>query len=140
MADLKSVMEKLYASMGTPGTDIDALIDTYFAEDFVEHEALPGMDETRETPRRMFTMMQTAFPDIRVDIGDIIQEGDKVAARVVFTGTHKGEFMGVPATNKEIQIRILDICQFRDDKMVAHWGLLDAAGIMEQMGVGGPPH
>lgn len=139
MGDLKAIMQSLYNEIGTPGADVDALIDTYFAGDFVEHEALPGMDDTRETPRQMFKMMQAAFPDIRTTVGDMIQEDDKVVARAVFSGTHKGEFMGVPATGNEIDIKVVDICQFREGKMVAHWGLLDAAGVMEQMGVGGPP-
>lgn len=139
MADLKAVAKGLYDGIGSPGGDVDALIDTYFAEDFVEHESLPGMDDTRETPRQMFKMLQAAFPDLRVSVHDMIQEGDKVVARATFSGTHKGEFMGVSATNNEINVEVLDICQFRDDKMVAHWGLMDTAGMMEQMGVGGPP-
>lgn len=138
MGDSKATLQKLYDEMGTGG-DIDGLIDTYFAEDFVEHETIPGMDNTRETPRQMFKMAHAAFPDFRVTVHDMIQEGDKVVARATFSGTHKGEFMGVPPTDKEIHIKVLDICQFEDDKMVAHWGLMDVAGMMEQMGVGGPP-
>lgn len=138
MADLKQLLQSLYDSMGSGG-DIDTLIDTYFAEDFVEHETIPGMGNTRETPRQMFKMTQAAFPDFRVTVHDMIQEGDKVVARATFSGTHKGDFMGVPASGNEVNIKVLDICQFEDGKMTNHWGLMDVPGMMEQMGVEGPP-
>ena len=63
----------------------------------------------------------------------------KVVARVRFSGTHQGEFMGIPATGNAFDISVIDIIEFRGDKAVAHWGLMDTAKMMEQLGVGGPP-
>ncbi len=132
MADLKERVRGMFDSLH-PGGDIDALVEQYLAEDFVEHEALPGMDNTRETPRQMFKMMLSAFPDFRAEIQDMIEEGDKVVVRSVFSGTHEGEFMGMPATGNRFEIGVIDIMQFRDGKAIAHWGVMDSATMAEQL-------
>jgi steroid delta-isomerase-like uncharacterized protein len=118
--------------------DVDMMIDRFMAEDFVEHEAIPGMDNTRDTPRQLFKMMLAAFPDFRATVDDLLQDGDKVVARVTFSGTHQGDFLGVPASGNPVAWGAIDILQFRDDKVVAHWGVMDMAGAMAQMGA--QPH
>jgi predicted ester cyclase len=67
-------------------------------------------------------------------VDELLQDGDKVVARVTFSGTHDGEFMGVPASGHRVEWSAVDILQFRDDKVVAHWGVMDMAGAMAQMG------
>lgn len=137
MTDYKALAQDMFDSM-TGGVDVDAMIDRFMAEDFVEHEAIPGMDNTRETPRQLFTMMLAAFPDFRATVNDLLQDGDKVVARVTFSGTHQGEFMGVPASGNQVQWDAIDIIQYRDDQAVAHWGVMDMAAAMAQMGA--PAH
>lgn len=107
------------------------------AEDFVEHEAVPGMDSSREASKQMFAMMHTAFPDFRATVHEVLQDGDKVVCRVTFSGTHQGEFMGMPASGKPVEMPVIDVLQFRDDKIVAHWGVSDMSGVLAQ--IGGPP-
>jgi steroid delta-isomerase-like uncharacterized protein len=133
MADYKALAQQMYDSM-VPGADIDSMVDRYMAEDFVEHEAIPGMDATRDTPRQMFAMLFAAMPDFRTTVHDILQEGDKVAVRATFSGTHQGDFMGVPASGNKVEWAVIDILQFRGDKAVAHWGVMDMAAAMAQMG------
>jgi steroid delta-isomerase-like uncharacterized protein len=135
MADYKALAREMYESM-VPGQDVDAMVDRYMAEDFVEHEAIPGMASTREAPREGFAMLFAAFPDLRIVVHDMLQDDDKVAARVTFTGTHLGDFMGVPASGNHVEWNAIDILQFRGDQAVAHWGVMDLAGAMAQMGVG----
>ena len=135
MADYKTVVREMYGAVAGGG-DIDAVVDTYLAEDFVEHEQVPGMDQTRETPRQLFRMMHAAISDFRVDVHELLQEGDKVVARVSFVGTHTGDFMGVPARGNPVEIHAIDILQFRGDQCVAHWGVMDMAGALAQMGAG----
>ena len=137
MSDLKALARRLYDEV-INGRNLD-LLDEVMADDFVEHEALPGMPTDREAPRQLFEMAIAAFPDFRMNVEDMIAEGDKVVARFRMLGTHEGEFMGVPASGNEINVAAIDILQFRDDKVVAHWGVTDMAAMMEQMGVGGPP-
>lgn len=133
MTDLKVLTQGLFEGIGVRG-DIDATVDKYMHEDFVEHEPVPGMDNTRETPRQMFKMMHAAFPDFHIDVQEMLQDGDKVVLRLTMAGTHEGDFMGIPPSGKSFKINVIDILQFRDDKAVAHWGVMDMAGLMEQIG------
>jgi hypothetical protein len=133
MTDHKALAQQMFASM-TGDADVDTMIDRFMAEDFVEHEAIPGMDATRETPRQLFKMMLGAFPDFRATVDEILQDGDKIVARVTFSGTHEGDFMGMPASGNQVAWNAIDILQFRDDKVVAHWGVMDMASAMAQMG------
>jgi steroid delta-isomerase-like uncharacterized protein len=136
MSDYKSLAREMFDAIAAG--DVDEAVDKYIAEDFVEHEEVPGMDHTRETPRQLFKMMQAAFTDFRVEVHDLIQEDDKLVARVSFLGTHTGEFMGVPASGNAVSIDAIDILQFRDDQCVAHWGVMDMGAAMAQMGAGQP--
>jgi steroid delta-isomerase-like uncharacterized protein len=133
MTDLKALTQGLFDGIGA-GSDIDATVDKYMAEDFVEHENVPGMDNTRETPRQMFKMMHAAFPDFHVNMQEMLQDGDKVVARLTMAGTHEGDFMGMPPSGNPFEINVIDIMQFRDDMCIAHWGVMDMAGLMEQIG------
>lgn len=133
MSDYKAVTQEMFRAIAAGG-DVDEAVDKYMAKDFIEHEGLPGMDNTRDTPRQLFKMMHTALTDFHVDVHDLLQEGDKVVARVSFVGTHTGDFMGVPASGNPVDISAIDILQFRGDQCVAHWGVMDMAGAMAQMG------
>jgi steroid delta-isomerase-like uncharacterized protein len=133
MTDHKALVQDLYDAL-VPGVDVSAVIDRYFADDFVENEAFPGQDDSRETPKQMFTMVFAAFPDFRATVHDIIVDGDKAAVRLTFSGTHQGEFMGVPASGNRAEFSVIDIHEFRGDKIVAHWGVTDMAALMAQIG------
>ncbi len=132
MPDYKSLAQDMYDSM-TGDVDVDVMVDRFMAEDFVEYEAIPGMDTTRDTPRQMFKMMLAAFPDFKTTVHELLQDGDKVVARATFSGTQQGEFMGVPASGNRVEWSVIDILQFRDDKAIAHWGVMDMAAAMAQM-------
>ena len=111
------------------------------ADDFVEHEETPGLAPTKEGVKAFFRMYIAAFPNLRMDPEDVLASGDKVVARVRATGTHEGEFMGMPATGKSIDVQAIDIVRFGDDGLAReHWGVFDVMGMMQQLGVvPGPP-
>lgn len=138
MADLKATMTRVYEEVFNQG-NFDA-IDEVIADDFVEHESLPpGIPNGKEAPVAMAKMIRAGFPDFHVTVEDMLQDGDKVVARVRFAGTHRGEFMGIPPTSNAFDIPVIDIIEFRDGKAIAHWGVMDMAGMMEQLGLAGPP-
>jgi len=138
VSDIQAAMRRVYTEVFTQG-NVD-LIDELMHEDFVEHEEVPpGIPPGRGTPKAMIVMMRSAFPDFRADVDEILQDGNKVIARARFSGTHEGEFMGIPATGNTFDINVIDIMEFQGDKAIAHWGLMDTAKMMEQLGVGGPP-
>ena len=107
--------------------------------DFVEHSAPPGFASNRTGVKEMFGAFLAAFPDMHLRIDDVIVEGDKVVMRATATGTHKGPFMGIPATNKSFSINEIHIVQVRGEQCVAHWGVVDMVAMMRQIGVMPPP-
>ena len=87
-------------------------------------------------------MFRAAFSDLRFDAEDVIVSGDRAWARVHVTGTNDGEFMGMPATGKSIDVPAVDMIRFNDDGTAAeHWGVSDTMTMMQQLGVvpEGPP-
>ena len=121
--------------------DIDGFADL-LADDFVEHEVAPGLEPTKAGVKEFFTMYIAAFPDLRFEPEDILPSGDKVVGRVRATGTNTGDFMGMSATGKSVSVEAIDIIRFGDDGLAhEHWGVFDALGMMQQLGVvpEGPP-
>ncbi len=85
--------------------------------------------------KQMESEMYDAFPDMHVTIDDMVAEGDKVAARTTWTGTHKGEFMGIPPTNKKVTFSLIVIDRFAGGKIVEDHGEYNALGLMRQLGL-----
>ena len=78
---------------------------------------------------------RSAVPDLHCTIEDLLVSGDKITARLLFTGTHKGEFMGHPATGKPVRFFAIDILRIRGGKIVEDWHLEDNLTLFEQLGV-----
>src|SRR5262249_107746 len=115
--------------------DIDGFGEL-IAEDVIEHEEFPGIPATKEGVLQFFRMYRAAFPDLRMEPEDIIASGDKVVGRVRVTGTNDGEFMGMPATGRSIDIDLIDIVRFEDDGLGhEHWGVIDSMTMMQQLGL-----
>lgn len=113
-----------------------SVVEELVSPDFVEHEVIPGLPPGREGAKQMFAMIHGAFPDFKGTIEDLIAEGDKVVLRWTWTGTQKGEFMGLAPLGKQMSIGVIDILQFSDGRAVAHWGQMDGLGLMQQLGPG----
>jgi steroid delta-isomerase-like uncharacterized protein len=80
-------------------------------------------------------MFSAAFPDMQMTMDDMVAEGDKVVARATISGTHKGEFMGIPPTAKTFEVQAIDIFEIKDGQVTAHWGVTDQAAMMQQLGL-----
>ena len=130
--DHSSAMRRLYELINSG--DIDGFGDL-LAEDFVEHAEAPGLEPNREGVKQLFRMYTAAFPDLRMEAEDVLVSGDKVVARVRGTGTHQGEFMGIPGTGKSVDVQLIDIIRFGDDGLAhEHWGVFDTLAMMQQLG------
>jgi steroid delta-isomerase-like uncharacterized protein len=137
--DHVATMRALYDSLNEH--DVDGFGDN-LADDFVEHEVTPGLEPTKEGVKEFFGMYFAAFPDLHMQVEDVVASGDKVVARVRATGTNTGAFMGMPATGKSADVQLIDIIRFGDDGLAReHWGVFDALGMMQQLGLvpEGPP-
>ena len=113
-----------------------SLVDEFCAPDFVEHEELPpGIPPGCEAVKQFSILFHSAFPDLKVTIDDMIAEGDKVVVRSTWSGTHKGELMGIAATGKSVSNGVIDTVRIAGGKVVEHWGLMDNFRLMQQLGV-----
>jgi predicted ester cyclase len=81
-----------------------------------------------------------AFPDLRGTVEDVVVEGDRVAARVTWHGTHGGEFLGMGPTGKRVSFEAFHLVRFSQDRAVEWWGTADLLGALQQMGatISGP--
>jgi predicted ester cyclase len=77
----------------------------------------------------------TGFPDLQLTIEDAVGEGDLVAQRVTFAGTHTGEFQGLPPTHRRVTFSGLELNRFADGRVVEHWFQLDALSLLQQLGL-----
>lgn len=75
------------------------------------------------------------FPDLRITVEDAVGEGDLVAQRVRFEGTHTGEFQGLPPTQRKVTFSGLELNRFVDGRVAEHWFELDALSLLQQLGL-----
>lgn len=85
--------------------------------------------------KKQLAVFASAFPDLRFTVEDTVCEQDKIAASWTLTGTHKGEFLGIPPTNKQISIAGVTIHQMADGKILDSQVIWDAIGLFQQVGI-----
>jgi steroid delta-isomerase-like uncharacterized protein len=117
------------------GKGSPAAIDELFAPNFVFNYPLPGATPDLKGYKQTVAMMLGPFADTQCTGEDVVAEGDKVAVRWIWRGTHKGEFMGVPPTGKQVTITGISILRIAGGKIVEEWGEMDNLGMMQQLGV-----
>jgi steroid delta-isomerase-like uncharacterized protein len=132
MPDNKAVVCRFIEEYQTKGDE--SVAEEILADDFVDHSPFGPFAPDREGVKQLFRALRAAFPDLRAEIRDQGAEGDKVWTRKTFHGTNDGEFMGTPPTGKKVSFDVIDILQLRDGRFVAHWNVVDALGLMQQLG------
>jgi steroid delta-isomerase-like uncharacterized protein len=105
----------------------------FIRPDIVDHSAAPGMPGGLDGVRAIFAAIRQGFPDHDAKVIHMVAEGDMVATYKTFTGTHRGMFFGTPATGRRVTIGVMDFVRYRDGKVAEHWGIVDFAGLMEQL-------
>ena len=110
-----------------------AIFNEIIAPGFTNH-GIPGAQQGPEGFRDVIAVFHSAFPDFTVRPEHIIAEGDLVATRGTATGTHNGEFMGVPASGRPVNISYVDFWRVENGKLVENWVQMDSVGIMQQIG------
>ncbi|MDA1188337.1 MAG: ester cyclase [Chloroflexi bacterium] len=114
--------------------DFDA-IEKFVSPDFYNHDVFPGVPRDREGSKELFHLLWGAFPDMDVEIHDQVAEGALVTTRKTITGTHKGDFLGVSATNKPFRLEVIDTLEVKGGQITAHWAVADIPGFWKQLGV-----
>jgi steroid delta-isomerase-like uncharacterized protein len=116
----KELVRRYYADV-LNGRNLDAVGDYYADERIIEG-----------VRRGCFAYFQ-AFPDLHLSVEDLIAEGDKVFCRSTMTGTHDGEYKGIPATGRHISSESAEMFRIADGKFVGYWCLSNVAGLMRQL-------
>jgi len=129
--DMKALARRAYAIMS--GGDLDEL-DELMVPGFIDHDPDPHQAPGAEGVKEVFRRMRSGFPDMKLTPEAIYTDGDTVIARVRVTGTHKGEYFGIPPTGKSIDITGIDIVRLEEGKAVERWGVFDALNLMQQLG------
>ena len=110
------------------------VLNDVFAPNFIEHQD-GFVPPNVEGVKGAIVSLRTAAPDLKLTIEEIIASGEKTWARITGRGTHRGPFMGRPATGRPFAITVIDICRFENGKIVEHWGVADRLSMMAQLGL-----
>lgn len=105
---------------------------------FAENAVDPGLPGGKEGIVRFFSENWNAFPDTHLTPLDVVAEGDKVVSKILVTGTHKGTYLGVPATGKVISFISVHFFRVENGLIVEHWGIGDAIPIFSALGLISP--
>ena len=109
--------------------------DDLVVADFVELDPLPGQQQGREGLKEVIGQMRAAFPDMHWVLEEMIAEGDKVASRFTWTGTHRGPFLGISATGRTVTVKGVVIDRLVEGRMADSRILMDTLSMMQQLGV-----
>jgi steroid delta-isomerase-like uncharacterized protein len=104
-------------------------------EDVVEQVPFPGQGPGLEGLKEVLRTMRTAFPDIHYSTEEQIAQGDKVLTRFEWTGTHRAEFLGVPATGRAVKVWGMVLDRLVDGRIKNTRIIMDLLGLMIQLGV-----
>jgi steroid delta-isomerase-like uncharacterized protein len=115
-----------------------SLVDRIVSETWVDIPSPPDSPPGPVALKRTLVALTTAFPDLRLTIEDVIQEGDKVVVRSEITGTQKEPFFGIPSKGRRLTIQAVDIHQIKDGKIIRTWHTEDWMTGLRQLGVIGP--
>ena len=127
----KTLVRRFYEE----GVHNTALFDELLAPTYVLH--LPGspLIVGIEQAKQLMVTYTSAFPDLQLTTEDLVAEGDKVAIRNTWPGTHQGAFQGLPPIGKHVTFTGSDFFRFMGGKIAEQWADLDALGLMQQLGV-----
>jgi predicted ester cyclase len=128
----KAIVRKYQEAYNT--NTLDAL-DSVVAADIKTPAMVPGFPPGLEGVKQLHRLTVDAWPDLQTTIEDLIAEGDRVAARVAVSATPRKEAFGVPPTGKSFRVSGMYIVRIANGKIVEHFGIEDAVGILQQLGL-----
>jgi steroid delta-isomerase-like uncharacterized protein len=114
---------------------VSKLIDEVVATGVQFHAPVPVGATGQQALKQVMASLYRGFPDLHLALEDMIAEEDKVVGRQTVTGTHRGEYMGLPATGKSVVYDEIFIFRFANSRIVEIWGVVDVFSQMKQLGV-----
>jgi steroid delta-isomerase-like uncharacterized protein len=132
--DLRTLAHR-FADEVINAQDLHAALTELVVEDFVEQNPLPGQGPGRAGLADVLAGMFAAFPDLRWTVHDTITDGDRIMSFSTWTGTHRGPFLGVPATGRSVTVEAWTLDRYRDGQLTESRIIMDVAGLLIQLGV-----
>ncbi|RNE59135.1 ester cyclase [Cryobacterium tepidiphilum] len=129
--DLREAYGRFIAAL--EANDADALA-AIVSPDIVDHDALPGQAPGREGVVRWMRGMHAGLSDLSGVVEDTVVEGDKIASRITWRGTHVGSFLGLPATGKSVSLGSMHLLRFENGLATDWWGVPDLYGALTRLG------
>ena len=129
---LEEVVRRLADTFNDPQTRELSYFE-FYDDSLIIHGFPPNLPTNKEGFKEFIYSLWRAFPDIRIIFEDIIIEGNKVAGRYYLTGTHKGEFLDIQATDKQFKVNGMTIFSFRNEKVTERWNIVDIISLMGQL-------
>jgi steroid delta-isomerase-like uncharacterized protein len=120
--------------MAAVSTGDEQAVDEFLVPDFLDHNPVPGQAAGSAGFKQWMRTARTSFPDLQATVGDVVVEGDRVAGRVTYRGTHRGTLAGVPGTGRTVEFEAFHFMRFRDGRIAEWWGTADLLGALLQSG------
>jgi steroid delta-isomerase-like uncharacterized protein len=114
-----------------------ALLDRILSESWVDIPAAPDQRPGPEGAKPLLVSLTTAFPDLKLTLKDILQDGNLVVVRAEMSGTQRAPFLGFAAKNRKMSVQVVDIHEFKDGKIIRTWHTEDWLTGLHQLGVFG---
>jgi len=132
LADNKALVRRLFEEVWNQG-NLTA-IDELFATSYIRYD--PAAPEAKGLAgfKHFVTTLRRAFPDIEVALEDVIAEGDNMAARAIWRGTHQGEYLGIAPTGRQVAVMGTVTLRIVHDKFQEGWLNMDTLGLLQQLG------
>jgi steroid delta-isomerase-like uncharacterized protein len=133
-ADPKSIVRRLYEEVWNK-RKMQLMSELVSPSHALHGPNFSGSSIGPEAYRRHVALFVAGFPDLRFTIEDTVTEGDRVVVCWTLSGTHKGEYMGIPATNKKVSIQGITIHHIANGRIMDSYPMRDMWGMMQQLGV-----
>ena len=135
LASNKAALARLHEATTSGDAEIIAnTIDEVVDPNVRFHAPVPSDAAGLQALKQVWVVLLRAFPDLRVAVEDVIAEGDKVVSRNTVTGTHRGEYRGIPPTGRSISYNEIFIARFAGGRIVELWGVVDVYSQLRQLG------
>jgi steroid delta-isomerase-like uncharacterized protein len=132
----KATVRRFHDAANTGDVElISKTIDELVEPDALMRTPLPIDATGAQLLKEVFARLLRAYPDLHITIEDLIEEGDKVVSRNTVSGTHQGEYMGIPPTGKSVTYNEIFIARFAGGRIAETWGVVDVLSQMKQLGV-----
>ena len=129
--DSKRLVAGLYAAITAHNYDN---MGKYLATNYTDHNPNPGQAAGSNGAMHAYEELYKSFPDLKIQVQQVIGEGDTVAARVFMVGTHKGTWMGIAPTGKQFRIGGVDMFLVKNGQVAERWGGFDYSSLQQQLG------